>query len=189
MMLLLLGPPGAGKTTLLELLAGRKPSDRSNIIQGQIQVDGKDWTDDFNRVAGYVTQEDIHFRTSTNQYTTDLSLTLVRRCCIFLVRDVPLATMTVRETLTFSSVLRNHKLVPTKDKHERVELVLNMLGLSHVGDTIVGNELLRGVSGGEKKRVSIGVELVKGPSILFMDEPTTGTRERERESARVAFCC
>ena len=52
--------------------------------------------------------------------------------------------------------------------------MLELLGLSHVADTVVGNELLRGVSGGEKKRVSIGVELVKGPSILFMDEPTTG---------------
>lgn len=145
MMMLLLGPPGAGKTTLLELLAGRKPRSATSIIQGEIKVDGKPWSDDFNRIAGYVTQEDIHF-----------------------------PTMTVRETFMFSSKLRNHALVSDVQKEERVDLVLDLLGLSHVADTVVGNELLRGVSGGEKKRVSIGVELVNAPGILFLDEPTTG---------------
>eukprot|EP01094_Clydonella_sp_ATCC50884_P008030 TRINITY_DN1730_c0_g1_i1.p1 TRINITY_DN1730_c0_g1~~TRINITY_DN1730_c0_g1_i1.p1 ORF type:complete len:924 (-),score=296.47 TRINITY_DN1730_c0_g1_i1:15-2654(-) len=145
MMMLLLGPPGAGKTTLLELLAGRKPRSVNSIVQGEVKVDGKPWSDDFNRIAGYVTQEDIHF-----------------------------PTMTVRETFMFSSKLRNHALVSEMQKEERVDLVLDLLGLSHVADTVVGNELLRGVSGGEKKRVSIGVELVNAPGILFLDEPTTG---------------
>ena len=71
--------------------------------------------------------------------------------------------------------------------------MLDILGMRHVADTIVGNDLLRGVSGGEKKRASIGanlafdythcsyffvpttgVEMVKGPGILLMDEPSTG---------------
>ncbi len=49
-----------------------------------------------------------------------------------------------------------------------------MVGLSHVADNIVGNTLLRGVSGGEKKRVTIGVEAVLNRQILFLDEPSTG---------------
>ena len=51
---------------------------------------------------------------------------------------------------------------------------MDILGIKHVANTVVGGELLRGVSGGERKRVSIGVELVNCPSILFLDEPTSG---------------
>ena len=82
--------------------------------------------------------------------------------------------MTVRETLTFSSMLRNHPMIPKEKRLERVDVVLDILGLRKVADTVVGNELLRGVSGGEKRRVTIGVELVKGSHILLLDEPTTG---------------
>jgi len=51
---------------------------------------------------------------------------------------------------------------------------LQLLGLTHRKNTIVGNELLRGVSGGEKKRVTIGVECMKDPAVWLLDEPTTG---------------
>ena len=71
-------------------------------------------------------------------------------------------------------MLRNHPLVSLEKRLERVDVVLDTLGIAHVANTVVGGELLRGVSGGERKRVSIGVELVTCPSVLFMDEPTTG---------------
>jgi len=51
---------------------------------------------------------------------------------------------------------------------------LQLLGLVHCANTVVGNELLRGVSGGEKKRVTIGIECMKDPALWLMDEPTTG---------------
>lgn len=51
---------------------------------------------------------------------------------------------------------------------------MKILGIDHVASTPVGGELLRGVSGGEKKRVAIGVELVQGPLVFLLDEPTTG---------------
>lgn len=51
---------------------------------------------------------------------------------------------------------------------------MQLLGLTHRKNTIVGNELLRGVSGGEKKRVTIGVECMKDPAVWLLDEPTTG---------------
>jgi len=144
MLVALLGPPGSGKTTLLEVLAGKKPK-LSKRRRGEVQVNGQPWTKDFNRVAGFVTQEDYH-----------------------------IPTMTVRETMRISSYLRNHPDVGRTNMEERVEIFLKVLGLDHVADTIVGGEMIRGVSGGERKRVSVGVELVRGPAILFLDEPTTG---------------
>lgn len=59
-------------------------------------------------------------------------------------------------------------------KMEKVEEVLSVLKLKHIENSVVGDENKRGVSGGEKKRVSIGIELVADPKILFLDEPTTG---------------
>ena len=76
--------------------------------------------------------------------------------------------MTVRETMRISSYLRNHPSVGKQNMNERVEIFLKVLGLDHVADTIVGGEMIRGVSGGERKRVSVGVELVRGPAILFL---------------------
>ena len=76
--------------------------------------------------------------------------------------------------MTFSSNLRNHPDVDQEKREERVDVVMDILGISHVANTPVGGELLRGVSGGERKRVSIGVELVMCPGVIFMDEPTTG---------------
>jgi len=57
---------------------------------------------------------------------------------------------------------------------ERVNRLIKELGLTRCKNTKVGNSLIRGISGGERKRTSIGVELLTNPSMLFLDEPTTG---------------
>jgi ATP-binding cassette subfamily G (WHITE) protein 2 len=57
---------------------------------------------------------------------------------------------------------------------KRVETLINELRLSKCANTRIGNNLRRGVSGGERKRASIGVELLTNPSLIFLDEPTTG---------------
>ena len=56
----------------------------------------------------------------------------------------------------------------------RVQEMIELLGLEKCADTIVGNTQIRGLSGGEKKRVNIGIELICQPNLLFLDEPTTG---------------
>uniref|UniRef100_A0A7N6AK35 ABC transporter domain-containing protein n=1 Tax=Anabas testudineus TaxID=64144 RepID=A0A7N6AK35_ANATE len=85
--------------------------------------------------------------------------------------DILMGTLTVKENLLFSANLRlNPKLYTTTDKHSRVAAIIQDLGLADC----IGTEFLRGVSGGERKRCSIGMELITSPSLLFLDEPTTG---------------
>ncbi|CAF5222787.1 unnamed protein product, partial [Rotaria magnacalcarata] len=86
--------------------------------------------------------------------------------------------LTVRENLNFSVSLRLSEDLSASDKRVRVSTVITELGLEACSDTRVGTEFLRGISGGEKKRTSIGMELVLSPNILFLDEPTTGKTNR-----------
>ncbi|KFQ37514.1 ATP-binding cassette sub-family G member 2, partial [Mesitornis unicolor] len=88
--------------------------------------------------------------------------------------DVVMGTLTIRENLKFSAALRLPKSVKEQEKNERVDQIIKELGLSKVADSKVGTQFTRGVSGGERKRTNIGMELIMDPAILFLDEPTTG---------------
>ncbi|NXW02127.1 ABCG2 protein, partial [Fregetta grallaria] len=88
--------------------------------------------------------------------------------------DVVMGTLTVRENLKFSAALRLPKSVKEQEKNERVNKIIMELGLNKVADSKVGTQFTRGVSGGERKRTNIGMELITDPTILFLDEPTTG---------------
>jgi len=83
------------------------------------------------------------------------------------------ATLTVREALEFSAALRLRALSASQ-RAGRVTWALKMLKLEAVADSRIGDTLRRGVSGGERRRVAIGVELVVSPPIMVLDEPTTG---------------
>lgn len=88
--------------------------------------------------------------------------------------DVLLPTLTARETLQYSADLRLPPPSTAVDRRRLVEEVIAELGLKEAADTRVGNHVHRGLSGGEKRRVSIGVQMLANPSVLFLDEPTTG---------------
>ncbi|MEW5318872.1 MAG: hypothetical protein WDW38_010056 [Sanguina aurantia] len=88
--------------------------------------------------------------------------------------DLLFAELTVFETLYFAAMLRLPSTLPKAEKVARVELVINVLGLSKCRDTIIGGGGMRGVSGGERKRVSVGHELLTNPSVIFLDECTSG---------------
>jgi len=81
-------------------------------------------------------------------------------------------TMTVRECLEFSAKLK----LPGRleDKIKRVDDIIRELALTKCENTRIGGALIKGVSGGERKRCSIGVELITDPKLIFLDEPTTG---------------
>ncbi|KAL3611297.1 hypothetical protein D5086_002317 [Populus alba] len=88
--------------------------------------------------------------------------------------DVLLGTLTVRETITYSANLR----LPNTMRKEEIDCVVEgtimEMGLQDCADRIVGNWHLRGISGGEKKRLSIAIEILTRPHLLFLDEPTSG---------------
>ena len=89
-----------------------------------------------------------------------------------LQKDLVMGTQTIYETLMFYG--RLHLNLSYSGIKEQVDSLTSMLGLDKCKDTIIGTELERGVSGGELKRVSIGISLISEPSILILDEPTSG---------------
>lgn len=124
----ILGASGAGKTTLLNALSGRMGS--TGQLSGQVLFDGKKReADTWKRVVGYVQQD-----------------------------DALLPRLTVRETIEMSSKLRlPDKSFSAAEKQARAEEVLDMLRLEDCAESRIGNEAVRGVSGGERKRTSIGI--------------------------------
>ena len=146
-LLALMGPSGSGKTSLLNALAFRVPRGPGAEITGTVIADGSvvATPGQMARMSAYVEQEDALFALST-----------------------------VRETLMFAAQLRLGSEVPLEEKKRAVELVIADLGLVSAADTCVGNEVIRGVSGGERKRVAIGMDLLHDPKLIFMDEPTSG---------------
>jgi ABC-type multidrug transport system ATPase subunit/ABC-type multidrug transport system permease subunit len=148
--LAIMGPSGSGKTTLMNIFACRIPKKHG----GEVLVNGvKADLQIMRRIAGYVPQEDI--------------LT---------------GSQTVREALLFYANLKNPTTITLKEKEKRVDKIIEELGLKkvaksfigYVGEDALNSGLRRGLSGGERKRLSIGLQLVSNPSLLFLDEPTTG---------------
>ncbi|KAJ1664786.1 hypothetical protein EV178_003763 [Coemansia sp. RSA 1646] len=140
----IMGSSGAGKTTLLNVLSGRV---QGGQLYGDIKFNGaKRNPHAFKRMLAYVEQDDLMH-----------------------------AALSVQETLTVSAKLRlPSKKYTDQEKLQRVDDVMRQLRLSHIADTNIGGHGMRGVSGGERKRVSIGIELVTDPSILVLDEPSSG---------------
>ncbi|VAH68952.1 unnamed protein product [Triticum turgidum subsp. durum] len=174
-MTLLLGPPGAGKTTLLLALAGTLPS--SLEMSGKITYNGHTM-DEFvpRRSAAYVSQNDLHIGELTVRETVnfsakcqgsghrfDLLMELSRREKEANIKPDPEIDVYLKAAATGeqkAEVVTNH--------------ILKILGLDMCADTIVGNNMLRGISGGQKKRVTTAEMLVTPGRALFMDEISTG---------------
>ncbi|XP_020091648.1 ABC transporter G family member 11-like [Ananas comosus] len=88
--------------------------------------------------------------------------------------DNLIGTLTVRETISYSAQLRLPDKMAREEKRALVEGTISEMGLQDCADTVIGNWHLRGISGGEKRRVSIALEILMRPRLLFLDEPTSG---------------
>lgn len=88
--------------------------------------------------------------------------------------DLLFAELTVQETLEFSAQLRMPASATPAERAARVNAVVATLGLQPVLDARIGGDLVRGISGGERKRLALGSDLIVDPPLLFLDEPTSG---------------
>ncbi|KAG9091361.1 hypothetical protein FS749_016600 [Ceratobasidium sp. UAMH 11750] len=143
----ILRPSGAGKSTFLQLLASRRlnPGFGAEFsTQGEVLFNGQPVDRPSRSQVAFVEQED----------------------------DYHLPTLTVRETLRYAAILRLPRNMSRKYKIARAEEVMKMLRLDLCADNLVGGELLKGISGGEKRRLSLA--MINDTAMLIVDEPTSG---------------
>jgi ATP-binding cassette subfamily G (WHITE) protein 2 len=141
----IMGSSGSGKTTLMSTLALRLNSSVMNIT-GSLKLNGRSYSKrDLKLMAGYVMQDDL--------------------------LD---GNFTVLETLRFTAHLRMSAKSTPRQRARRIQEVLSLLDIIHVQDVFVGDTRRKGVSGGERKRLCIAMELLSRPHLLFLDEPTSG---------------
>jgi len=88
--------------------------------------------------------------------------------------DLLFPMLTVEETLMFAAEFRLPRTLSKSKKNARVQALIDQLGLRNAAKTVIGDEGHRGVSGGERRRVSIGIDIIHDPILLFLDEPTSG---------------
>ncbi|KAJ0973595.1 hypothetical protein J5N97_015560 [Dioscorea zingiberensis] len=123
-------------------------------------------------LAGRIASGSLKGRVSLDG--AEMSPSIIKRTSAYIMQDDRLFPMlTVYETLMFAADFRLGS-ISTADKKLRVEKLMEQLGLTSSRNTFIGDEGTRGVSGGERRRVSIGVDIIHGPSLLFLDEPTSG---------------
>ncbi|ESO01062.1 hypothetical protein HELRODRAFT_82208, partial [Helobdella robusta] len=114
-------------------------------VKGKVLINGQNIPSNFKHIAGYVIQD-----------------------------DMVMSMLTVKENVMFSANLRIHEPMTLKQKDNLVDETLQELGLTKCANTKIGNSFTRGISGGERKRTSIAMEIITSSRILFLDEPTSG---------------
>jgi ABC-type lipoprotein export system ATPase subunit len=133
----LLGPSGSGKTSLLNALAAVENG--KSTFTGEILIDQQRISRDYRKIASYVQQDDSLY-----------------------------STLTVRECIQYSAQLRLPSTMSQAAKEVMVDRVIDELNLTHVTNSRIGSSgTARGISGGERRRVSIGMELVTSPMVIF----------------------
>jgi ABC-type multidrug transport system ATPase subunit len=145
----IMGPSGSGKTSLLNCMAGRLKDDISTRYKksGTMTFNGAEPSQDVvHSICSFVTQDD----------------------------DALLASLTVRETLRYAAGLRLPNWMSKEQKMQRAEEILLKMGLKDCADNLIGNDLIKGISGGEKRRVTIAVQILTEPRVLLLDEPLSG---------------
>ncbi|KAK4279543.1 hypothetical protein QN277_011310 [Acacia crassicarpa] len=174
-MTLLLGPPGSGKTTLLQALANK--SDKDLKVSGRITYCGRELSEFVpQRTCAYISQHDLHHGEMTVRETLDFS----GRCLGVGTRYELLLELLKREKQTRIKpdpeidAFMKATAMSGQETTLITDYILKILGLETCADSLVGDEMRRGISGGERKRLTIGEMLVGPAKAFFMDEISTG---------------
>lgn len=150
-----MGPSGSGKTTLLNVLSGRQR------------------TSGYSRTGS--NKQEVHFSGEVFARGRPVSTSFFRGKTAFVFQDNALMDSdTAREALQFSAYLRLSRNVSKSKRDQLVERLLEDLHLEDAAEVIVGGPLRKGLSGGQQKRVAVGVELISNPQMIFLDEPISG---------------
>ncbi|XP_027181577.1 pleiotropic drug resistance protein 1-like isoform X1 [Coffea eugenioides] len=174
-MTLLLGPPSSGKTTLLLALAGKLDSDLK--VSGRVTYNGHEMKEFVpERTSAYISQYDLHM----GELTVRETLSFSARCQGVGPRYEMLVELSRREKeLNIKpdpdiDVFMKAASLEGQEASVITDYILKVLGLEVCADTLIGDEMIRGISGGQRKRVTAG-EMMVGPArALFMDEISTG---------------
>ncbi|CAK5058530.1 unnamed protein product [Aphanomyces euteiches] len=167
-MTLVLGQPLSGKSSLMKILSGRFPLTKRVRVEGDITYNGEAREDILPRLpqlVAYTNQRDAHYPTLTVQETFEFAHDCAGKLGERIAKDLNKGTAEENE-LAKNAIKTLDSRMP--------QLILSELGLTHCANTIVGNGMLRGVSGGERKRVTTGEMKFGGKLVSLLDEISTG---------------
>ncbi|XP_068657018.1 ABC transporter G family member STR2-like [Aristolochia californica] len=154
---------------LLHRITGYAPKGSITAVMGPSGAGKSTFLDG---LAGRIASGSLKGRVSLDG--SEVSPSLIKRTSAYIMQEDRLFPMlTVYETLTYAADFRLGT-IPSSEKKNIVEKLIEQLGLTSAKNTYIGDEGIRGISGGERRRVSIGVDIIHGPPLLFLDEPTSG---------------
>ncbi|OAY81669.1 ABC transporter G family member 5 [Ananas comosus] len=164
------GGDGARTKTLLDSISGEA---REGEILAVLGASGSGKSTLIDALANRIAKESLQGSVTLNGETLDGQLLKVISAYV-MQDDLLYPMLTVEETLMFSAEFRLPRSLSASKKKSRVQALIDQLGLRAATKTIIGDEIHRGVSGGERRRVSIGIDIIHDPIVLFLDEPTSG---------------
>uniref|UniRef100_A0A0E0KXV3 ABC transporter G family member 5 n=1 Tax=Oryza punctata TaxID=4537 RepID=A0A0E0KXV3_ORYPU len=166
-------PPSTDEPPTKALLDGISGQARDGELLAVMGASGSGKSTLLDALAGRISRESLRGRVELNGEA--LLGRRVRAISAYVMQDDLLYPMlTVRETLLFAAEFRLPRALSPDKKRARVDALIDQLGLARAAGTIIGDEGHRGVSGGERRRVSIGTDIIHDPILLFLDEPTSG---------------
>ncbi|KAL4323253.1 hypothetical protein GQ457_11G007620 [Hibiscus cannabinus] len=163
----------SSETNTKSLLRGISGEAREGQIMAILGASGSGKSTLIDALANRISKQSLKGTITLNGEVLDSGLSKVISAYV-MQDDLLFPMLTVEETLMFSAEFRLPRSVSKRKKKERVRALIDQLGLRNAAKTVIGDEGHRGVSGGERRRVSIGIDIIHDPILLFLDEPTSG---------------